>query len=141
MSVPIHRLTALAETCVFAKQSGEPFHCAPDGSGDPFLRTYGAKLPSSLMGFISNALPYSGSLPVSDYGTNSQEEFTRLFLAVSFNGFAFAVAQARPAEAGTETSNTPTILPSASPCKLTFLARAGILTGYPSPTPVNQDLA
>ena len=93
------------------------------------------------MGVISSALPYSGSLPVSDYGTNGQEEFTEIFLAVGFYGFAFAVAQTRPAEADTETSNTPTILLPASLCKLALSARAGILTGCPSPAPVAQDSA
>src|SRR5215471_16121830 len=53
---PYTSACALAETCVFGKQSLEPFHCGPltprcnSGKlpGHPFFRRYGVNLPSSL---------------------------------------------------------------------------------------------
>ena len=69
-----------AESCVFAKQSPGPLHCAPDCSGGPFLRTYGANLPSSLAMIHSSALGYSPRLPVSVYGTGC---LYSLFLAAN----------------------------------------------------------
>src|SRR5581483_1327592 len=53
---PYTSACALAETCVFGKQSLEPFHCGPLGPpdkqdnllGHPFFRRYGVNLPSSL---------------------------------------------------------------------------------------------
>src|SRR3990167_2645542 len=39
-------------------------------AGHPFSRSYGVRLPSSLRRVISSAFPYSGYLPVSDYGTS-----------------------------------------------------------------------
>ena len=44
-----------AECCVFVKQSHGPVHCAPARAGDPFFRSYGAGLPSSLTRFLSRA--------------------------------------------------------------------------------------
>ncbi len=73
-----------AECCVFAKQSDGPFHCARDKSPrDPFSRSYGARLPSSLTGFHSCALVYSTHPPVSVYGTGSLVYALELFLADS----------------------------------------------------------
>ena len=63
-----------AETCVFVKQSLEPFHCGPHSlrvartpqdRGHPFFRSYGAILPSSLTRVISRALVCSTNPPVS----------------------------------------------------------------------------
>ena len=63
-----------AETCVFVKQSLEPFHCGPSAlrdekspqtKGHPFFRSYGAILPSSLTRVISRALVCSTNPPVS----------------------------------------------------------------------------
>ena len=59
----------LAETCVFGKQSPGPAHCAPrllpgkpmHNQGDPFSRSYGVNLPSSLTRVLS---PTSGYLPL-----------------------------------------------------------------------------
>ena len=53
---PYTSACALAETCVFGKQSLEPFHCDPltpvhhtrKLPGYPFFRRYGVNLPSSL---------------------------------------------------------------------------------------------
>ena len=77
MSVPIHPLLELAETCVFTKQSQQPLYCIPLAlhmydftiMRHPFFRSYGVILPSSLTRVLSSAFPYSGYLPVSDYGT------------------------------------------------------------------------
>ena len=47
---------ALAETCVFDKQSLEPFSCHPPKDGSPLSRSYGVRLPSSLKWVISITL-------------------------------------------------------------------------------------
>jgi hypothetical protein len=59
---------AFAETCVFGKQSLEPFHCgpliqvqAPKLLGHPFFRRYGVNLPSSLTEVRSSTL---GEVPL-----------------------------------------------------------------------------
>ena len=68
---------ALAETCVFAKQSPGPFHCGFDQplqaavAKRPFSRSYGAILPSSLTRVLPIALVFSTRLPVSDCGTDT----------------------------------------------------------------------
>ncbi len=58
-----------AETCVFVKQSLEPFHCVPPCGGNPFFRSYGVKLPSSLTRILSSTLGYSPRPRVFVYGT------------------------------------------------------------------------
>ena len=60
---------AFAETCVFGKQSIEPFHCGPALTGRPFSRSYGAILPNSLTKVLPFALVSSTRLPVSVCGT------------------------------------------------------------------------
>ena len=65
----------LAECYVFGKQSPEPFLCAfqllirhkcmNHHQKDPFSRSYGARLPSSLTRVLSRALVYSTFPPVS----------------------------------------------------------------------------
>ena len=47
-----------AECYVFVKQSHGPIHCALVYTRDPFSRSYGARLPSSLTRFLSRALVY-----------------------------------------------------------------------------------
>ena len=129
MSVPIHPLSSLAGTCVFAKQSQEPFHCDPDESGYLFLRTYEANLPSSLGRFLSSTLPFSGNLPVSVYGTVTQKETKRFFSALKFGEFTLAVAQAPPRQSrDTDTSNRPITYLHASSFSLTPLGGRRILT-------------
>ena len=61
-----------AECCVFAKQSPGPLYCGlPHCYGRHLLsRSYEASMPSSLTRVISSTLPFSGGLPVSDYGTS-----------------------------------------------------------------------
>ena len=72
MSVPIHHLNDLAETCVFGKQSLGPVFCGrimlqPQGLHTfrlPFFRSYGNSLPSSLTRHLSSTLEYSSHPPV-----------------------------------------------------------------------------
>lgn len=61
----------LAECCVFVKQSHGPVHCAPARAGDPFFRSYGARLPSSLTRFLSRALVYLYPPTCVGFGTVS----------------------------------------------------------------------
>ena len=87
MSVPIHRLKVLAETCVFVKQSLGPFHCGPvlpalytpSYLGHPLSRSYGVNLPSSLTTAHSSTLEYSSHLPVSVCGTVTTQSPIRGF--------------------------------------------------------------
>lgn len=62
-------------------------------SDHPFFRSYGASLPSSLTGVLSNALGCSPCLPVLDCGTvtneASRDEFSR---QCSLSQFVLAVA-------------------------------------------------
>src|SRR5246127_581705 len=64
---------ALAESCVFSKQSLGPFHCDPFGlstlAGHPFFRSYGVILPSSFARVLPSACGYSPRPPVSVSGT------------------------------------------------------------------------
>src|SRR5580700_9379339 len=48
--------------------------------GNPFFRSYGARLPSSLTRFHSLALVYSTHPPVSVYGTGGHGNMTKVFL-------------------------------------------------------------
>ena len=69
---PYTSACAFAETCVFGKQSVEPFHCDPVLPGRPFSRSYGTILPSSLTRVLSFALVSSTYLPVSVSGTGGR---------------------------------------------------------------------
>ena len=68
---------ALADTCVFAKQSLDAILCGRIGPGlytltyyrHPFFRSYGVILPSSFSVNHSSTLGFSPRLPVSDCGT------------------------------------------------------------------------
>src|SRR5439155_12744130 len=55
-------------------------HSQPNWGGNPFFRSYGARLPSSLTRFHSRALVYSTHPPVSVYGTGGHGNITKLFL-------------------------------------------------------------
>ena len=54
--------------------------CAGSPHGHPLSRSYGVILPSSLERVLSSVLPFSGYLPVSDYGTSSYETLLEVFL-------------------------------------------------------------
>ena len=56
----------LARSCVFDKQSPRLIPApSPKRRRDPFSRSYGVRLPSSLTAVLSSALGYSPCLPVS----------------------------------------------------------------------------
>ena len=88
MSVPIRRLFALAETCVFGKQSVDSIHCdlmrlreqVPSRFRHPLFRSYGAILPSSFSMTHSSTLGFSPHLPVSVYGTDTRRTRYEAFL-------------------------------------------------------------
>ena len=101
-----------AECCVFAKQSDGPFHCARDKSRDPFSRSYGANLPSSLTGFHSCALVYSTYPPVSVYGTGAYFYTLELFLAL--------VSKNRIVRRLTATNSSVVISPLMRPSSLNY---------------------
>ena len=60
-----------AQTCVFVKQSLEPFLCGPSFNGHLFSRSYEVILPSSLTRVLSFVLGFSPHLPVSVCGTGT----------------------------------------------------------------------
>jgi hypothetical protein len=78
---------ALAHTCVFAKQSLDAILCGRIGLGlctltyyrHPLFRSYGVILPSSFSVNHSSTLGYSPRLPVSDYGTVTDDPTVRGF--------------------------------------------------------------
>ena len=64
---------ALAETCVFGKQSAEPFHCnLTTTARRSFSLSYGSILPSSLAEVLPFAFVFSTRLPVSVCGTDGK---------------------------------------------------------------------
>ena len=91
-----------AQTCVFGKQSLEPFLCGPlslgyvhilNLPGRPFSRSYGAMLPNSLTEVLPFPLVFSTRLPVLVCGT-----VTQLWLEAFLDGLgsvASALLQAR----------------------------------------------
>ena len=121
----------------------------------PFSRSYGANLPSSLTRVLSSALAFSASLPVSVCGT-----VTRIYRLEVFLGRKDQPLPPHkwetPSQLGlddlriclkvTLTAWTWTINPmqaylSTSPHRLSSAqGGAGILTGYPSPTPFGLGL-
>ncbi len=81
----------LAQPCVFVKQLPGPILCAPPRGGDPFSRSYGASLPSSLTVNLSSASVSSTRPPVSVCGTGR----ARICLA-DFLGSMFPAAVRSP---------------------------------------------
>ena len=68
---PYTAACAFAETCVFDKQSAEPFHCnLTITARRSFSRSYGSILPSSLAEVLPFAFVFSTRLPVSVCGTD-----------------------------------------------------------------------
>jgi len=84
---PYTSACALAETCVFVKQSVEPFLCDPSPlhlcklhrPGRSFSRSYGSILPSSLTRVFPIAWVCSTRLPVSVCGTDTRVSSLRGF--------------------------------------------------------------
>ena len=152
MSRPIHCLST-SQSDVFLLNSRPGFftvtfqtpRAGASSSRYPICRSYGARLPSSLRRVISSTLPYSGYLPVSDYGTSGYTTHKRVFLGSMESttslqpSYQIIVASqigfTQPYRLKTETSNTPLAYPPASPLLLTCITGSGILTGHPSTTP------
>ncbi len=65
----VYSTYVFAQTCVFSKQSPDPFHCGPPRllhpKRHPLSRSYGVNLPSSFTSVISSAVEYSSHLPLS----------------------------------------------------------------------------
>ena len=124
--------------------------CTTSPFGYPLSRSYGAILPSSLERVLSSALPYSGYLPVSDYGTNGHDTHLRAFLgsvALMSSPLTYRRLPITPYPAFRRSyrfgRRRPTLRTSSllRPLKLiTLIAGSGILTGLPSPTPFGLDL-
>src|SRR5205085_9800946 len=72
---------ALAESCVFDKQSLEPILCGSGCPEHPLYRGYGVILPSSFTRVLPNAFGCSPSTPVSDCGTGRRVVHRGLFAA------------------------------------------------------------
>ena len=87
---PYTSACALAETCVFGKQSLEPVSCGPLAPctkynkllGHPFFRRYGVNLPSSLTEVRSSTW---GAFPLPT-GVGVRYGHTRLWLAAFLGG-------------------------------------------------------
>ena len=62
---------SISHSPVFLLNSCLDLFSAPRSPGDPFFRSYGVNLPSSLTVNLSSALVYSTQPPVSVYGTGS----------------------------------------------------------------------
>ena len=86
----------LAQSCVFSKQSLDPFHCDPlrlrEQVSSPYMGhslslSYGVILPSSLTKVLSSALGYSPHLPVSVLVRSLLKIRTEVFLGSPFSHF------------------------------------------------------
>ena len=80
----------------------------------PFSRSYGANLPSSLAGVLSNTWVSSTCLPVSDCGTGGLDIRLGDFLGGPPPGFASPEGSTRPPP-----SHTPADFPAGRPGGLT----------------------
>ena len=115
MSLPIRRLIGLAERCVFGKQSLDSIHCglarlrgqAPSRARHPFFRSYGAILPSSFCKTHSSTLGYSPHLPVSVYGTDTEETRYEAFLGSMIRISWLALRLVSPSPLGLDPTDFP----------------------------------
>jgi hypothetical protein len=113
-------------------------------------RSYEVILPSSLGRVLSIAFPYSGYLPVSDYGTIGYKTHSGVFLGstvsvTSPQAYLWLPIGSHPTfrrdydlGRGHPTPHSLSLLRHSE--LITFIAGSGILTGYPSPTPFGLDL-
>jgi len=118
-----------AQTCVFSKQSLDPFHCDPRKLLHPqrhsLSRSYGVMLQSSFTSILSSALEYSSRLPVSDCGTN---------VRFASDGFSWLIFQGlrqhnRPGPCGSPRLAGGT-LSNQRHIRRIYAAGAGILTRF-----------
>ena len=144
-----------AMTCVFAKQSPGPFHCGSPmlcivhthTREQPFSRSYGFILQSSLTRVISRALVFSTCLPVSVCGTGTCiflssfswqrriEDFVTIFHSSSYLRIAkrgFACVSPYLLE---RLTNWALALPFCVTASSSYTGGTGISTCFPSTTP------
>jgi hypothetical protein len=144
----------LARTCVFAKQSLGPISCGrtqlgctPHQVRHPFFRSYGAIMPSSLTTTHSCTLGFSPRLPVSVCGTDASAAPRSTFLACRLQTTWAGVAPCPriPLSACAYSVRRPIHMAARplfhGPRPLQHNASgAGMLTGFPSPTPLGPRL-
>ncbi len=109
-----------------------------------FFQSYGAILPSSLERDISSILPYSGCLPVSDYGTIDHDTPLMVFLGSVVSMTSLWLSSQIPISSrrillyGYDLGRTIPTVRSPNLLRhikvITFIASSGILTGCPSTT-------
>ncbi len=73
MSSQRHVFLLNSQLTLFTVSHQSSIHEGLHPSDHPLFRSYGASLPSSLKGVLSNALEFSSCLPVSDCGTVTDE--------------------------------------------------------------------
>ena len=126
------------------------FVCTTTPHGYSLSRSYGAILPSSLRRVLSSAFPFSGYLPVSDYGTSGHNALLKVFLgsmALMTSPLTYRRLPITPYLTFRQSyrfgRRHPT-LRSSSLLRhfkiITLIAGAGILTSCPSLTPFGLNL-
>ena len=118
-------------------------------NGHPFFRSYGIIMPSSLTTFHSFTLGFSPRPPVSVYGTDTTNTPFRAFLACRLHKTRIGVAPSTR----TQVSSSEELYTLGRSIHKTALASfqcpsevqrdgggAGILTGWPSATPLGPRL-
>lgn len=149
-----------AVTCVFVKQSPEPFLCPPTSKlvRATFSRSYGSNLPNSLTKIFPYALVYSTCLPVMVYGTNfynlARSVSCTLNHIQSFSEDNFPVIHIFLRKVLRNVCISHTFLVyyldtnlivlyiscAVTPLLITITKSSRILTAYPSPTPHSRGL-
>ena len=157
MSHPIRRLATLQSDVFLLNSQPDLFTVTQKGSicttsplGHPLSRSYGVILPSSFRRVLSSVFPYSGHLPVLDYGTIGHDALLMVFLGsvalmtslltyrklpiTSYLAFrqSYGFGRRHP------TLRSFSLLRHIK--MITLIAGAGILTCCPSPTPFGLDL-
>ena len=157
MSHPIRRLSTLQSDVFLLNSHPGLFTVTHKGSacttsphGHPLSRSYGVILPSSLERVLSSALPFSGYLPVSGYGTISYETLLRVFLGSRASVTSPLTCRRLPVTSHPAfrrsygfgrrhpTLRSPSLLRHLK--MITLITGFGILTESPSPTPFGLDL-
>ena len=152
MSGPIRLLSNL-QSPVFLINSRLDLFAAPYFHRDPFSRSYGVNLPSSLTVIHSSTLGYSPRPPVSVYGTGNiyynLEDFLGSRLGCSIKLPVGSLYCQVPARTNSESAPIPTPFNHLfrQVAALTFLRLSievyvsiGILTDYPSRSPFGLPL-
>ncbi len=157
MSHPIRRLAILQSDVFLLNSQPGLFTVTQKGSicttsplGHPLSRSYGAILPSSLRRVLSSVFPYSGYLPVSDYGTIGHDTLLMVFLgslALMTSLLTYRKLPITPHLAFRQSyrlgQRHPTLCSSSLLRHIkiiTLIAGTGILTSCPSLTPFGLNL-